>query len=153
MSDISNYSPYAPNNQSLTEVLIDLKDTIASLPPAPLVGFDALCFENVVSGQPLYARASDGQVGRAGAGGTLEEATVVGFAQTSKFAGEHVRVLNYGILSTSGLDAGDIYFLSTSPGNISTVPPSAAGQYVTRVGEASTGASLIIRIDAPILLS
>jgi len=153
MADITNYSPYAPNNQSFTEVLIDLKDTIADTPAPAVAGFQAVCFENVVSGEALYTRTSDGQVGRATAGGTLEQATVVGFAQTSKTTGQTVRVLNYGILSTSGLNEGEIYFLSTTAGTISTTPPSLAGQFVTRVGEASTNASLIIRIDAPILLS
>ena len=38
----------------------------------------------------------------------------------------------------SGLDAGDLYFLSpsTTAGAITLTPPSSAGQAVVRVGEA-----------------
>jgi hypothetical protein len=113
-----------------------------------------LAFENVVQGQALYARLSDGKVGLAIANSTEDKATVVGFAQTSKLAGELVRVLIVGVLGTAGLSPGQIYFLSaTTPGDITTTSPSASGQYVTRVGEASSTAELIIQLEPPVKLS
>jgi len=84
--------------------------------------------------------------------GTRDQATVVGFAQTSKLAGEEVRCLIVGLLSTSGLNAGKVYYLSTNPGDITETPPSGSGEYVTRIGEASTTSNLIIQLEVPILL-
>ena len=154
MPGVSNYSPYPPNSQGLTEALLDLKSTMAGKTVYSVAGFQALAFENVVQGQALYARLSDGKVGLAVANSTEDKATVVGFAQTSKLAGELVRVLIVGVLGTSGLSPGQIYFLSaTTAGDITTTPPSALGQYVTRVGEASSTAELIIQLEPPVKLS
>ena len=153
MSGISNYDPYGPNPQGLTEVLIDLKDTMASRTVYSVAGFGAVAFEDVTQGAALYSRTSDGKVGLARANGTRDEATVVGFAQTSKLAGEEVRCLVVGVLPTSGLDAGDVYYLATSYGAITTTPPSGEGEYVTRVGEASTASNLIIQLEPPVRLA
>ena len=151
MSGISNYEPYAPNSVGLTQVLIDLKDTMAGRTVYSVAGFVAEGFEDVTQGDALYSRSSDGKVGRAIANDTVDKATVVGFAQTTKSAGEEVRVLIVGVLADSGLDAGDVYFLSdASAGAITTTPPSAQGTYVTRVGEAASTSEFIIQIEPPI---
>lgn len=153
MSGVSNYNPYAPNAQGLTEALIDLKSTMAGKTVYSVVGFIAEGFENVLQGEALYSRSSDGKVGKAVANSTEDQATVVGFAQTSKLAGQQVRVLTVGMLPTSGLDAGDIYYLSAAtPGLITTTPPSTAGQFVTRVGEAASSSELIIQLEPPVQL-
>lgn len=153
MAGVSNYSPYPPNAQGFTEALIDLKSTMAGKTVYSVAGFIAEGFEDVVQGEALYSRSSDGKVGKAIANSTEDQATVVGFAQTSKLAGQQVRVLIVGVLATSGLDAGDIYYLSAAtPGLITTTPPSVAGQFVTRVGEASSTAELIIQLEPPVQL-
>lgn len=153
MPGVSNYDPYAPNAEGLTEVLIDLKSTMAGGTVYSVAGFLAEAFENIAQGQALYSRTSDGKVGLAVAGATEDRATVVGFAQTAKLSGEQVRVLIVGVLATAGLDAGDIYYLSSSTaGAITTIAPSAAGQYVTRVGEAASSGELIIQLEPPIRL-
>ena len=153
MSGISNYEPYEPNSVGLTQVLIDLKDTMAGRTVYSVAGFVAEGFEDVTQGDALFSRSSDGKVGRAIANDTLDKATVVGFAQTTKSAGEEVRVLIVGVLADSGLDAGDIFYLSDSgAGNITTTPPSTAGRFLTRVGEAASASEFIIQIEPPILL-
>lgn len=153
MSGISNYEPYEPNSVGLTQVLIDLKDTMAGRTVYSVAGFVAEGFEDVTQGDALFSRSSDGKVGRAIANDTLDKATVVGFAQTTKSAGEEVRVLIVGVLANSGLDAGDIFYLSDSgAGNITTTPPSTAGRFLTRVGEAASASEFIIQIEPPILL-
>jgi len=153
MSGVSNYEPYGSNAQSLTEVLIDLKSTMAAGVVYAVAGFEAECFEDVVQGQALYSRTSDGKVGKAIANDTQDKATVVGFAQTSKLAGQSTRVLIVGVLATSGLDPGEIYYLSPNNyGSITTVAPNTASQYVTRVGEAASGSQLIIQLEPPVLL-
>lgn len=154
MAGVSNYEPYAPNSEGLTEVLIDLKSTMAGRTVYAVAGFLAEGFENVVQGQALYARASDGKVGLAIANDTFDKANVIGFAQTSKLAGEQVRVLIVGVLAGSAYNAGDIYYLSAnSAGSITTTPPSTAGQYVVRVGEAASTSEFIIQLEPPIELS
>ena len=150
MAGTSNYQPYEPNSKGFTEALIDLKDTLGGRVVYSVAGFEAIAFENVAQGQPLYSRSSDGKLGLARAAGSEDEARVAGFAQTSKSTGGTVRCLVFGILATSGLDAGELYFLSTGYGGITTTPPSASGQYITRVGEAISGASLHVSLEPPV---
>lgn len=154
MPGVSNYNPYAPNNEGLTEVLIDLKSTMAGKTVYSVAGFQALAFEDVTQGQALYARTSDGKVGRAIANDTFDKANVVGFAQTTKSSGQLVRVLIVGIGPSSGLLPGAIYYLSaSSAGAITATPPSTAGHYVTRVGEAASSAELVVQLEPPVQLS
>lgn len=154
MAGVSNYEPYAPNNEGLTEALIDLKSTMAGKTVYSVAGFQALAFENVNQGEALYARASDGKVGRAIANDTFDKANVVGIAQTTKLAGELVRVLIVGVAPNSGLTPGAIYYLSAaSAGAVTATPPSVAGHYVTRVGEAASSAELIVQLEPPVQLS
>lgn len=154
MASVEALAPYQPNAQGLTEVLIDLKSTMPSQTVFKVTGYETTCFEDVVQGQVLYSRASDGQVGKAIASDTLDKATVAGVAETSKSAGQSLKVIVAGIVATSGLDLGDQYYLSAaSAGAIVKTPPSSAGQYISRIGEAGSTGQLIIRIEPPILLS
>ena len=154
MASVEALAPYQPNAQGLTEVLIDLKSTMPSQTVFKVTGYETVCFENVTQGDAVYARASDGQVGKAIASDTFDKALVAGIAETTKPAGQSVKVIVIGIKSMTGLDAGDLYFLSPSTaGAITLTPPSSAGQAVVRVGEASTATSFAIRIEPPIKLS
>ena len=154
MSSVENYIPYSANAEGFTQVLIDLKSTMPSQTVFKVTGYETTCFEDVVQGQVLYSRASDGQVGKAIASDTLDKATVAGVAETSKSAGQSLKVIVAGIVATSGLDLGDQYYLSAaSAGAIVKTPPSSAGQYVSRIGESGSTGQLIIRIEPPILLS
>ena len=154
MSSVENYIPYSANAEGFTQALIDLKSTMPSQTVFKVTGYETTCFEDVVKGQVLYSRASDGQVGKAIASDTLDKATVAGVAETSKSAGQSLKVIVAGIVATSGLDLGDQYYLSAaSAGAIVKTPPSSAGQYISRIGEAGSTGQLIIRIEPPILLS
>jgi hypothetical protein len=139
--------PYEPNYRGLVDAVIDVKEGFPNFAPLQ-VGFDATAFENVSESDALYMRTSDGQVGKASASdGTIENATVVGFANTDATANSTVKVM-------TGLDAGDLYFLSPSTdGAITLTPPSTAGQAVVRLGEAATTTSFAIQIEPPIKLS
>jgi hypothetical protein len=99
-------------------------------------------------------RVSDGKVGLAQADGTADEALVVGFADSAATSGTTVKVLVAGIKTMpSTVDPGDVYFLSTTAGAITTTAPSVAGQYVTRVGEGATTTDFSIQLEPPIRLS
>ena len=154
MASVENYVPYQPNAQGLTEVLLDLKSTMPSQIVAKITGYVTNCFEDVTQGDAVYSRASDGFIGKAIANDTEQKAQVAGFAETTKSSGSEVRVLTRGIIATSGLDTGDLYFLSAaSAGSIVKNPPSTAGQFVTRVGEAGSTCQFIIKVEPPIKLS
>ena len=101
MSSVENYIPYAPNAQGLTEAIIDLKSTMPSQTVFKVTGYKAIAFENVSQGDAVYSRASDGQIGKAIANSTLDKAIVAGVAETTKPAGQEVRVIVSGIVSTS----------------------------------------------------
>ena len=79
-------SPYENNMRGLVDSLIDLKEGFPTFAPLQ-VGFNATAFENLADGDALFMRTSDGQVGKASAAnGTLENATVVGFANAAALA-------------------------------------------------------------------
>ena len=154
MSSVENYIPYEPNAQGFTEALIDLKSTMPSQTVFKVTGYNTTCFEDVTQGQVLYSRASDGQVGKAIASSSLDQATVAGFAETTKTAGQTVKVIVAGQIAVAQtLEPGELYFLSnTTLGRVIKIPPTTAGQYVTPVGEALAANELIIRIKRPIEL-
>ena len=146
-------SPYENNMRGLVDALIDFKEGFPTFAPLQ-VGFNATAFQDITNGDALYMRTSDGQVGKASAAdGTIENATVVGFANATVSANDTVKVVVTGLKTLSSLNAGDLFFLSDSTaGAITATPPSGAGKAVTRVGEASTVNDLAIHIEPPILL-
>ena len=155
MSDVKDLQPYAANTEGLTGVLEDLRATMPSSIVFKVVGYVVNAFENVTQGDVLYARSSDGQVGKASASnGLLENSQVVGLANADASANATVKVIVIGLKTMSSLDAGDLYFLSPSTaGAITLTPPSSAGQAVVRIGEAATATQFAIRIEPPIKLS
>ena len=146
-------SPYENNMRGLVDALIDFIEGFPTFAPLQ-VGFNATAFQDITNGDALYMRTSDGQVGKASAAdGTIENATVVGFANATVSANSTVKVIVTGLKTLSSLNAGDLFFLSdSSAGAITTTPPSGVGKAVTRVGEASTVNYLAIHIEPPILL-
>ena len=154
MADVTDLQPYAGNTEGLVAVLEDFRATMPNPIVFKVVGYQAVAFEDVVQGDAVYSRASDGKVGKARANGTLDEATVAGFAETTRSAGQTVRTIVSGqVASSQTLDAGDIFFLSnTTPGQIIKTPPTTAGHFITLVGEAANTNELIVRIKRPIAL-
>ena len=154
MAGETNQRPYAANFAGVVGDLIDFKDSSPADSGFKLFGAELVCFEDVTQGNALYIRASDGKVGKARADGTLDEATIVGVAETTKTAGETVRAIVAGQAAVAQtLDAGDIFFVSaTTPGLLTKTPPSGSGQFVTRVGEAPNTTELTVQIKRPIRL-
>ena len=146
-------SPYENNFRGLVDALIDMKEGFPTFAPLQ-VGFNATAFQDVTDGDALFMRTSDGQVGKASAAdGTIENATVVGFANSTVSANSPVKLKFTGLKTLISFNAGDLFFLSDSTaGAISTSVPSGAGKAITRVGEASTATDLAIHIEPPVLL-
>ena len=154
MAIVKNYEPYEPNAQGLTEALLDFKSPFAGEPVSKVTGYITTAFENVTQGDAVYARSSDGFIGKAIGNDTFDKAKVAGFAETTETSGSQIRVLVRGIIATSGLNFGNDYFLSTSSaGSITETPPTGSGNYLTRLGEAGSTGQFIIKIETPILLS
>ena len=154
MASVENNIPYQPNAQDFVEVLLDLKSTMPTQTVFKVTGYVTTTFENVTQGDAVYSRASDGFIGKAIANDTFDKAKVAGIAETTQSSGAEVRVLTRGIVTTSGLNTGDLYFLSAnSAGAITDTPPTGSGNYLTRVGEAGSTGQFIIKIEPPILLS
>ena len=154
MSGVTVNQPYPPNWEGFVGVLQDFQSTM----PTPIVykvlGVEALTFEDVNQGDALYARSSDGKLGKAIANDTLDKATVAGIAETTQTAGSSVRAIIRGVVATSGLDPGDFYFLSNaSAGAITKTAPTTSGHYQTVIGESGTAAQLIVKLEPPVLLA
>ena len=154
MADVKDLEPYAANAEGLTGVLTDIVSTMPNPIVFKVVGYVVNAFENVTQGDVLYARASDGQVGKAIANDTLDKAVVAGIAETTVTAGNQVRVIVTGQVAVStAIDPGDMYFLSAaSAGSLTKTPPTTAGHYVTLVGEAGTSNQIVLKIRRPIQL-
>ena len=154
MSDVKDLEPYAANTEGLTGVLTDIVSTMPNPIVFKVVGYVVNAFENVTQGDVLYARASDGQVGKAIANDTLDKAVVAGIAETTVTAGNQVRVIVTGQVAVStSIDPGDMYFLSAaSAGSLTKTPPTTAGHYITLVGEAGTSNQIVLKIKRPIQL-
>tara|TARA_B100000963_G_scaffold106017_1_gene92030 strand:- start:1518 stop:1970 length:453 start_codon:yes stop_codon:yes gene_type:complete len=149
-----SYQPYSPNAQGFTEALIDYKSNFPGQVSTKINGFAAEAFENLVQGDAVYSRASDGKLGKAIANDTQDKARVVGFVETTTSAGKLVRCIVEGVTPLTGLESGKKYFLSdSSAGSITKNPPVNSGHFVTRVGQAATTASLIVKTEPPIELA
>ena len=101
MADVKDLEPYSGNAEGLTAVLRDLKSTMPSAIVFKVTAYLATPFENVTQGDALYSRASDGQVGKAIANSSLDQATVAGFAETTKTAGQTVKVIVAGQIAVA----------------------------------------------------
>ena len=154
MADVKDLEPYAGNAEGLTSVLTDIVSTMPNPIVFKVAGYVVNTFEDVTQGDVLYARASDGLVGKAIANDTLDKAVVAGIAETTVTQGNQVRVIVTGQVAVStSIDPGDMYFLSAaSAGSLTKTPPTTAGHYVTLVGEAGTSNQIVLKIKRPIQL-
>ena len=154
MADVKDLEPYAANAEGLTGVLTDIVSTMPNPIVFKVVGYVVNTFEDVTQGDVLYARASDGLVGKAIANDTLDKAVVAGIAETTVTQGNQVRVIVTGQVAVStSIDPGDMYFLSAaSAGSLTKTPPTTAGHYVTLVGEAGTSNQIVLKIKRPVQL-
>ena len=154
MSDVKDLEPYSGNAEGLTAVLTDIFSTMPNPIVFKVVGYVVNTFEDVTQGDVLFARASDGQVGKAIANDTLDKAVVAGIAETTVTAGNEVRVIVTGQVAVSTtIDPGEMYFLSAaSAGSLTKTPPTTAGHYVTLVGEAGTSNQIVLKIKRPVQL-
>jgi len=110
--------------------------------------------------QPIYLKASGhADLAQANAAST---AGAIGFAITAAEPSFAVDYVTEGkltladwttIAGTAALVAGATYYLDAAgPGRITSAAPTAAGQYVVRLGRAASATTLDVEIEAPIRL-
>jgi hypothetical protein len=122
--------------------------------------YSAEADETILVGQPVYLKVT-GHVAlaKADAAATTQ---VAGIAQNAVAAGSSCHYLTEGeitqtnwtlIAGTATLTIGATYYLDLSTaGRITSTSPTAVGNYVVRVGRATTSTTLDIEIELPILL-
>ena len=79
----------------------------------------------------------------------ISTSKVIGFATQSIAVGNSVSIQENGVLAgaLTGATAGDVYFLSTTTGQITTTRPTGAGDAVVKVGYAKNATDLHIQIQ------
>jgi hypothetical protein len=93
-------SPYAPNYRGLVDALIDLKESLPSTVGGQLV-IRAVAGETLTTGNAVYLDAPTGTLFKAIANATIDEASVLGFAQENVTGGSPTNILVGGALATT----------------------------------------------------
>ena len=118
----------------------------------------------ITIGQAVYVDDPGSvDLAQANASGTVE---VLGLVRSTSVAtGASVNVQTDGVLTattaqwdtvtggSSGLTAGSVYYLDPlTPGAITTTAPTTSGQYVVRIGKATSATDMEISISQPVKL-
>lgn len=132
-------------------------------PGAPGIGassYSAEADSDISAGQPVYLKAT-GHIGLAQAN-AIATATVAGFLSAAVLTGHAGTYLKNGpliltdwmaITGTANLTPGAEYYLDAdNPGKLTAIAPTAAGNFVCPVGQATTSTTLAIEIQPKILL-
>lgn len=120
---------------------------------------NGLCAVSVLAGQPVYADQVTGQFKLATAA-ALTTSSVIGLMASDTGAGFvgpaqqlSISLADWTpIIGSAALAKGQIYFLATTAGMLTTVAPTVPGQAVTRIGIALTTQMMALGISPPILL-
>lgn len=136
---------------------------------APVSAIDVITATNsnagaIVIGSPVYPDGNDSvDLGKADASGTVEllglvRTVSIGIAGSGEIQTDGVLAATTGQWDTAagttgGLTAGTIYYLDPSTaGKLTDTAPSTAGQYVVRVGLATSTTEMEITIEPPVKL-
>lgn len=117
-------------------------------------------FQNLLAGQAIqatiagtYDLASALSINTSSALGLVTTPAASGFAATLNTG--YVTLPSWiGATGTASLTPKAVYYLSAStPGGLTTVPPSTPGQCVVRIGVAISPQTMFVEIDKPYLLN
>lgn len=121
--------------------------------------FEAEGGDDIAKGMPVYLdltgrlqKAQNNMVGTYQVAGLMLDDVLSGFTGQYISDGQIEQIDWTAVTGSSTLDKGAIYFLDEFAGQITTVAPTAAGQYVIRVGRAQSETILDIEISQPIRL-
>lgn len=120
---------------------------------------DAATSIDIGAGQPIYVSKVNGQAVLADAT-SLNSADIAGLAIAAAASGFRVSFTRSKLtlvdwtaaLGVASLQSGYDYFLSATPGQITTTPPLIPGQCVVFIGTAISTTSMLFAFEPPILL-
>lgn len=118
-----------------------------------LVASEALSAGDLVN---IWLDSGTPKVRKADASAANAGKTVDGYAQSAFSSGATAQIyVSRGILVTglSGLTAGSTYFLSTTPGEITTTRPTTTGHTVQVIGKAYSSSALYLDPQSPVILA
>lgn len=128
----------------------------ATMMPAGL-GADNLTVqasENIAAGDLVNLWLSGGNLRVRKADATSAGKEADGFCQSAIASGASGVVTFDGSISgLSGLTVGSAYYLSTTPGAVTTTPPSTSGNVVQAIGKASSATTLVFEMGTPVTLA
>lgn len=136
-------------------------DPLEPVPPVEPTSdvYTAESDDTIVAGQPVYIKSTGHAALSAATSGSLSAA--VGFATTAANPTFTVDYVTEGkltltdwtaVIGAATLVPGSAYYLSATSGQITTTPPSGAGQYVVRLGRATSTLTLDIEIEPSVRL-
>jgi len=108
-----------------------------------------ICTVSEIIGDAVYF-SFDNTVSKANAS-DLSTSKVIGFIE-SKQNDTECTVRIGGILSKTGIVAGNRYFLSTTSGQISSTPPTAPGNVVVKLGTAKSTELFHVEIASDLVI-
>lgn len=119
-------------------------------PPGPGTSTPATASENISAFQ-LVALNGSGQAYLPSSAVPADAPRVLGFAATSALTGETFQVITTGIIDTPAVWTPGPQYLGTTPGTLSSTPPSAP-DFELWVATAATSSRLIVNVQFPIIL-
>ena len=122
---------------------------LGNRPSVGVAGADIIaagCTATEQVGDAVYV-LSAGQVRQADAGSSTTS-RVVGFIAVKPSATTCQVVTNGQFDGLGSLTSGATYFLSTTPGAITTTPPTGESEVIVQVGEALDATTLLVRPDS-----
>ena len=153
---------YPANTGGVIKALLDLKTAISSggggggggSSSGETVELSITAGETVALDDAVYLH-TDGKVYRAVNNDTREKATVVGIVKTGASAsGNETIVLRGKVTSTGAFGAaGNVFWVSSTGGQLSGTAPTASGDFVTKIGTALDADNLVVMIEPPVELA
>lgn len=120
------------------------EESIALIPPGSVVAS--------TPGSNKVKRASSLEVGRYPAVGLVRQYSETGFVPTVSHAGFLSMDTWTPIIGSADLSPGTMYFLSTTPGKLTTDPNQVGALVSQQIGIAVSRKILLLKISVPILL-
>jgi hypothetical protein len=104
--------------------------------------------ETVDAGMPVYLKAADSKYYKAIAT-SPDVAAAIGLALNGGGAGQPVKIQTGGNINPGAvLTVGETYYVSNTAGKLMPSGDLSVGEYVTRLGMATTASNLLMDLDA-----
>lgn len=130
--------------------MAELSVTAANVIPVTGYTFETgIAGETITAGMPVYLKAADSRLWKAGHNGTSAIAAVVGISLHAALAGQPLRYQTSGSLGFGAiLTVGVTYILGNTLGSIAVDSDAGTTDYKTILGVASATSNMLLKIFA-----